>query len=75
VVSQASSHHAQVGISAPSKPGLLGGAGDLGEIADRHGPHAGGGADANAVTAANEMTAVAVGGQEPMRGQGFLDTT
>ena len=48
---------------------LLGGAGDLAEVADGRRPVAPGHGDRGAVAAADDVAAVAVGGQEPVEGE------
>ena len=54
----------------PGEAETLCGAGDLGEVADRGGPDRTGRAGGDAVAAADEVAAVAVGGQEPVGGEG-----
>ena len=67
VVSQASSHQAPVGVSAADEAELLGGTGDLAEVARASaGPVAAGRPGGDAVAAPDEVAAVAVGGQEPV---------
>ena len=51
---------------------LLGGAGDLAEVVDGGRAGAAGRADRHAVPAADDVAAVAVGGQEPVEGQRLI---
>ena len=70
----------QPGVLAPGTGGgeradeaeVLGGAGDLAQIGDRRRPVPAGLGGGRAVAAADDVAAVAVGGQEPVEGEGHV---